>query len=253
MPKVTGPIQIEGTFDDLTFYRDQDGTNLVKRTGRGAVSPHEFRTSPKYEKVRNHGQEFGRVGKIAVIFRRLAHAFNERAKDYSYPGRVTKLLLEILQEDTQHTEGSRTLACGMLEPDVAGYLEGFEGNKFRPLAKVLWAPWQWNTQLHQLEILGFEPGEHLNWPEEATHVEIGVARSRWDFENRNFTTQYSEEVLLAKTESIQDVLLPVAEPEGKGWELCYIFVGFHIKERKRMKPLKRIHNTVSLFKVVRCE
>ena len=249
MAKVTGIVKLEGMIDDMIFYKDQDGNNLVKLKHQKFVTPEMFHNSPNFKKVRDHGKEFGHAGKMTGIFRRLVFQFNEQAKDYSFQGRTTKLFLEIIKEDSKNEPGTRTLVQGMKEEEVAYYLEGFEGNKFRPLNKVLLAPWQWNEGLGQLEVNGFDPLLHLDWPETATHVQLCAARCRWDFESRHFTTHYSETATFEKVSTKIDLHLAVQEPEGTGWELLYFYIGFSVKERKHFKPLKRIHNTVSLCKV----
>ena len=249
MAKVTGIIKLEGMIDDMIFYKDQGRKKLVKKKQQKFVTPEMFHNSPNFKKVRDHGKEFGQAGKKAAIFRRLVYDFNENAKDYSYPGRVTKLLLEIIKEDTVQEAGARILAQGMREEGVADYLIGFEGNKFRPLNQVLLTPWQWDETTGQITIKGFNPLPHIDWPEKATHVQLCAGRSRWDFEGRAFETHYSDLFTFEKESAAHDLQLKVAEPQNTGWELLYFYIGFSIRERKQLKPMKRIHNTLSLMKV----
>ena len=147
---------------------------------------------------------------------------------------------------------TRLLAQGMQEEGVAAYLEGFEGNKFRPLPKVLLTPWQWNAIAGQVEVNGFNSLTHLDWPATATHAQICVARSRWDFEGRAFETHYSDLYTFEKESAAHDLQLKVAAPQNTGWELLYMYIGFSVKERKQLKPLKRVNNTVTLVKVLSC-
>jgi hypothetical protein len=49
----------------------------------------------------------------SVVFRQWAVHFNNLAKDGSFAGRANKLLFDILQEDTTHALGKRTLAEGL--------------------------------------------------------------------------------------------------------------------------------------------
>jgi len=249
MAKVIGDIKIKGTIDDLVFYESQTGENLVRTKKRVFLTSKEFHSNPIYQPIIDQGKEFGIAAKLSVTFRRLVHDFNEKAKDQSYAGRAIKLLLEIIKEDTVHTAGQRSLAEAMKAHEIACYLEGFEGNKLRSLTKVLLVPWIWNADASQVELVGFNPLEHLDWPAVATHVTLCVGRTKWDFESPNFVTHYSEMVTFDKLSTVADLNLPVVEPNGVGHSLLYFYIGFSEQQRKTIKPLKRIHNTVSLCKV----
>lgn len=249
MAKVVGPIKIKGTLDDLVFYEAQTGENLVRMKKRVFLTSKEFHSNPIYQPIIDQGKEFGFAAKLTIIFRRLVHDFNEKAKDQSYAGRAIKLLLEIIKEDMINPPGQRTLAEAMKDFEVACYLEGFEGNKLRPLSIVLLTPWHWNAEISQVEVIGFNPFEHIDWPEGAAQVTLCVGRTKWDFESPDFVSHYSEEVTFEKLSTLVDLKLTVAEPEGKGHSLLYFFIGFSEKKRKKIVPLKRIHNTVSLCKV----
>ena len=249
MARVIGDIKIKGTLDDLVFYETQTGENLVRMKSRAFLTSKEFHSNPIYQPIIDQGKEFGFAAKLSKTFRSLVHNFNEKAKDQSYAGRAIKLLLEIIKEDTLNIAGQRTLAEAMKDYEVACYLEGFEGNKLRPLSKVLLLPWHWNAAASQVELVGFNPLEHIDWPAAASQVTLCVGRTKWDFESPDFVTDYSEMVTFEKLSSVADLNLHVVEPSGAGHSLLYFYIGFSEKQRKIIKPLKRIHNTVSLCKV----
>lgn len=249
MAKVVGPIILKGTIDDLVFYQTQSGEGLVRTKKRVFLTSKEFHSNPIYQPIIDQGKEFGFAAKLSVVFRRLVHNFNEKAKDQSYSGRAIKLLLEIIKEDITNPPGQRTLSAAMKDYEVACYLEGFEGNKLRPLSKVLLTTWIWNEAASQVELKAFNPLEHIDWPAAASQMTLCVGRSKWDFENPNFVTHYSEAFTFEKENTLVDLNFTVAEPEGKGHSLLYFYIGFAGKQRKRIVPLKRINNTVSLCKV----
>ena len=56
-------------------------------------------------------------------------------------------------------------------------------------------------------------------------------------------------VIFDKLITVIDLNLHVSEPNGDGHSLLYFYIGFSEKQRKNIKPLKRINNTVSLCKV----
>lgn len=249
MAKVIGDIKIKGTLDELVFYEAQTGENLVRMKSRAFLTSREFHSNPIYQPIIDQGKEFGFAAKLSKTFRSLVHDFNEKAKDQSYAGRAIKLLLEIIKEDTLNISGQRTLAEAMKDYEVACYLEGFEGNKLRPLSKVLLLPWHWNAVASQVELIEFNPLEHIDWPAAACQVTLCVGRTNWDFKSPEFVTHYSEMVTFDKLSTVVDLNLHVAEPNGAGHSLLYFYIGFSEKQRKNIKPLKRIHNTVSLCKV----
>lgn len=113
MAKVIAPFKIVGTFEDLTFYLDQENNNLVKTKGKPGITSKQFNENPIFTKVKNHGKEFGRCSKKSQNFRAIALQFYNRAKDVSFAGRANKLMLEILNEDTSNQQGDRTVENGL--------------------------------------------------------------------------------------------------------------------------------------------
>ena len=250
MAKVFAPFKIVGTLDDLNFYIDQNSENIVRRKGKTGVTSEEFKRNPIFAKVRNHGKEFGLAVKKAQSFRMIAHYFNDRAKDGSFAGRANKLMLEIIQEDTSNLSGDRTFENGILAPDAISYFIGFEGNKTRPINKVLKTTWEWSETLSQLTLTNFNPNSDIDWPDEAHQVHIGIAHARWNYSEGRFETHYSQEVVLRKEAETQSIKLTTdyREPRiGNSIQLLFFFIAFSVQERKKTKELKRINNTISII------
>lgn len=248
MDKVIAPFKIVGTIDDLTFYLDQEKNNLVKTKGKSGITSKQFYENPIFTKVRNYGKEFGICSLKSHHFRAVAVAFNNRAKDGSFAGRSIKLMLEIKNEDTINEHGYRTVEDGLKSEEAKTYFIGFEGNKTRTLPKVLKTKWIWNDQLNQLTINKFNPKKHIFWPEtECDNVHIAIACANWNFIENKFTTEYSEEIILNKEEKPTNILLETKQPEGNDLKLVFLFIGFSIQERKKVKELPRINNTVSII------
>ena len=247
MAKVIAPFKIVGTLNDLTFYVDQQNNNLVKTKGNPGITKEQFLNNPIFTKVRNHSIEFGSCAKKAQSFRSTAFQFFNRAKDGSFAGRANKLMLEIIQEDTTNSHGSRSVEKGMESPDSAEYFIGFEGNKMRPLHKILKAKHSWNEESNELTIKSFNPKKHIDWPENAEQIHIAIAKSNWDYVNNTFETEYSQERIIEKEETTTTITLQVNNPQGNKIQLVYLFIGFSIKDRKKIIELKRINNTVSII------
>lgn len=254
MAKVIAPFKIVGTLDELNFYVDQNNQNLVRTKGKTGVSSEEFHKNPIFTKIKNHGKEFGKAAKIAQEFRKLAHPLNNRAKDGSFAGRANKLMLEIIQEDNVNSQGKRAFETGINQPESRSFFIGFEGNKTRPLLKVLKAKWNWDEKNNTFSVANLNLKNQIDWPELAENSHFVIARSVWNFKQNEFVTQYSEEIILNKEVNNQDINLTIehknsidASEKESNIELVYCFIGFSVQERKKTKELKRINNTVSII------
>lgn len=248
MAKVIAPFKIVGTLDDLTFYLDQENNNLVKTKGKTGITSKQFYENPIFTKVKNHGKEFGRCSKKSQNFRAIALQFYNRAKDVSFAGRANKLMLEIMNEDTSNEQGDRTVENGLKSEEAKTFFVGFEGNKTRTLPKVLKTKYQWNDELNQLTVPKFNPKKHILWPEtECDNVHLAIATANWNYIENKFTTEYSEELILNKEQKPIDIVLKTQQPQGNDLKLVFIFIGFSIQERKKVKELKRSNNTVAII------
>jgi hypothetical protein len=248
MAKVIAPFKIVGTLEDLTFYLDQEKNNLVKTKGNPGITSKQFYENPIFERVRNHGQEFGKCAKKSQNFRAIALKFYNRAKDVSFAGRANKLMLEIMNEDIENKQGERTVENGLKSEEARTFFRGFEGNKTRTVSKVLKTKYQWNDEQNQLTISKFNPKKHLLWPEtECDNIHLAVATANWNYEENKFCTEYSEELIINKEEKPTDIVLKTKQPEGNELKLVFLFIGFSIQERKKVKELKRSNNTATII------
>ncbi|PRZ18341.1 hypothetical protein [Flavobacterium granuli] len=247
MAKIIAPFLIKGTLDDINFVITADGNNYARMKGKTGVSPEEFKKNPVFNSVREHGKEFGHCAKKAVVFRQLASLFNNQAKEVSFVGRANKLLFEILQEDTSQPQGQRTLTQGLKTNDGKEALLFFESNKLRPLERVLKIKAHCQPQTQTTTLADFTTKDHLDWPEEATHVILAAATANWDFENDICNSCYSNEIILDKQSEKQTINLTTAKPLGNHLQLTFLFIGFAIQQRKKFKMLHRKNNTTTLI------
>lgn len=247
MARVIAPFKIVGTIDDLNFYIDENNINRVREKGKTGVSSEQFKNNPIFQKVRDHGKEFGSSVRKAQNFRQIALHFYNRAKDGSFAGRCNKLMLEILNQDSVNLHGERTVENGMESIDAASYFEGFEGNKLRPLTTVLKKNWIWNEITKQFTINSFNPAEDINWPEAAQLLHLAIASANWNYIENKFTTCYSQEITIEQNENTSDISLQVEKIEGEHLQLLFVFIGFSSIDRKKIKELKRANNTVSII------
>jgi hypothetical protein len=247
MATVVAPFLIKGTLDEINFVVTADGNNYARAKGKTGVTSTEFKNNPIFDRIRNQGQEFGHCSKKSVLFRQLAVRFNKLAKDGSVAGRANKLLFEILQEDATQPQGQRTLAEGLKTSDGKECLLFFESNKLRPLDKVLKIKESCNRYNQTVTLTDFLAKEHLDWPEEATHVHFASATANWDYENDNFDTCYSDEIIVGKESAKQTLTLSSGRPIASHLHLTFLFIGFAIQERKKHKFLHHKNNTATLI------
>ena len=161
-------------------------------------------------------------------------------------------MLEIIQEDTTNPSGERTFEKGMENPDTKEYFISFEGNKLRPLKKVLKTNWTWDENNNMLTIANLNPKKDIDWPEKADNVHLAIAHANWNYIDNKFETHYSQEVVLKKEEETQTIILTTDKLKTEtatenSIQLLYLFIGFSTQERKKTKELKRANNTVTII------
>ncbi|MBW4360358.1 hypothetical protein [Flavobacterium taihuense] len=246
MAKVIAPFKLSGTLDDINFVNTPEG-NFARMKREKFMTSKEFMANPIYDPIREQGKEMGYASRKSRIFRLLAVQFFKKSKDVSFAGRANKIILEILKEDSLNPKGKRTLEEGMKSPFLHEILLGFEGNKNKPLSKILMTGFEHLPEQATLKIADFIPKIHLDWPEEATHVNLALATANWDFANDNFDTCYSEEIICDKESEKQTILITSGIPKENHCLLTFLFIGFSKKERTKYILLHRRSNTVSII------
>lgn len=246
MAKVIGAIKLSGTLEDITFANTTEG-NVAKKKREKYMTSAEFMANPIYDPIRSHGKEMGACATKSRIFRMLVSNFYKNSKDVSFAGRANQILFEILEEDTVNPKGQRTLGEGMKSEFLHEILVGFEGNKQKPLKKVLKTKYTHSQEERTLKIIDFNPLNHLDWPEEATHAHLAMATSNWDFEKDTFDTCYSEEIKIAKESPTETIALSTEKPKGNQLQLTYLYISFAKLERRKYKHFHRRSNTVSII------
>ena len=66
MAKLKGIIKLQGTLDELTFYKTQDG-NLVKT--KSSISKERIATDPAFIRTLENGAEFGSAASAGKLLR----------------------------------------------------------------------------------------------------------------------------------------------------------------------------------------
>lgn len=247
MAKIVAPFKISGTLDDINFVLTKDGNNYARMKGKTGVTKEEFKNNPIFDRIRNHGKEWGYCVKKAADFRLMLKPLFDKAKDGSFAGRTNKLIYEIIQEDTTNEKGNRTVEEGIQSEHIPEILIGFEGNKNSPLHKTLKTVFEYTLKKNTIQIKDFNPENQIIWSiKQATHVQLQMATVDWNPAEETFTTCYSEEVTVEKNHK-GNVTLQAEIPKGNNWKITFLYIGFAIKERRKVKPAHRKHNSVTII------
>lgn len=247
MAKVTAPFEIKGTIDDLNFYKASE-QNLVRLKGKPGITKEQFANNPVFNHIKKHGTEFGSCVLKSRVFRLLAKQFYDNAKEVSFAGRVNQLLFEILEEDTINPIGKRKLEIGLQIPELHEILVNFEGNKLRPLNKVVKKKMEFDWKQNKINLTSINTKKDIVWPEpDANQIHFQIAIANWNCKEDTFENQYSNEIILEKTDAEVQLELEINKLEKKDLWLAFIYIGFSNKERRKTKPLHKKWNTTTII------
>jgi hypothetical protein len=247
MAKVTAPFKIKGTLSGINFY-DVSGQNLAREQGKPGITKKQFKENPIFGRIWKHGTEFGSCSHKSRIFRLLAKQFYNKAKEVSFAGRVNKLLFEILEEDTINPIGKRKLEIGLQIQELNEILVNFEGNKTRPLKKVLNKKITFDWKENKINLTSINVEKDINWPEpDANRIHFQLAIANWNYKEDTFENHYSNEIILEKTDAEAPLEFQLNKLQTKDLWLAYLFIGFSNKERRKTKPLHKKWNTTTII------
>lgn len=219
MAKVRSLIKLEGTMEDLTFYKGTDG--YFVRT-KGGVSKNRIMNDPAFARTRENGTEFGSIASSGKLLRSAVGPMVFRAKDSKLTSRLVKVMGQIKNLDSVSVRGARNVAEGLNNPSAVTLLEGFDFNARATMGSVLNTSLTVDTATGALSLLGFEPLQQLRAADGATHFSLQVGFLKLDFATEGYElTQSLPSVFPLATGIISPVLTPTAVPTASG-------TGFHL-------------------------
>lgn len=177
MAKQRGVIKIDGTIDDLTFYKTSDG---YLARGRGGVSAERIATDPVFQRTRENGAEFARAGKASKLLRTALRTQLQNAKDKRTASRLTREMMRVIHTDAVNARGQRTVMDG-----EKLLLQDFNFNEEAQLASILFAPFSASVNRTSgdciVSLPAFIPVNEIAAPVGATHFLIHAAATAIDF------------------------------------------------------------------------
>lgn len=224
MAKQGGILQIQGTLENLTFYKSADG--LLVRT-RGGVSKQRIMNDPAFVRTRENGAEFGHSANSGKLLRNAVGSMVFKAKDRKLSSRLLKVMSQLKNLDTVNARGMRKVAEGLNDPNGKLLLKGFDFNERAALQSVLYSPIAVDPLTGTVTISDFNPMEQLRGGDGATHFSLQSAYLNLDFETGASAITYSPAVSFPITNGIiSPILTPTAVPTGNGTQLFFLLVEF---------------------------
>lgn len=219
MAKLKSLIKVEGTLEDLTFYKGADG--YFVRT-KGGVSKNRIMNDPAFVRTRENGAEFGSLAASGKLLRTALGPMVFRAKDSKLTSRLVKVLNQVKNLDGVSIRGARNVAEGLNSSAAAPLLEGFDFNARATFGSVLHSIVTVDTATGAMSIAAYNPLEQMRSPEGATHFSLQVGFLRIDFATGAYELTQSPEVVYPLAQgTIAPTLTPDAVPSVSG-------TGFHV-------------------------
>lgn len=224
MAKLSSLIKIEGTLDDLTFYKSKEG--YLVRT-KGGVSKNRIANDPAFVRTRENNAEFGHSATSAKILRRAILEMINDAKDSRVASRLTTVMSKVKNLDTVSERGKRNVAQGLLSPEGKNLLKGFDFNNRAILTSVLLKEPELNTATAEVQLQAFNPANHIVVPKGATHVMFSAGVVAIDFQQGNSELVTSNALTLPVANTEADVILtPASVPGISGPKLYLLKIAF---------------------------
>jgi len=250
MAKVKSLIKVEGTLDDVTYYKSQDGFMARKK---GGVSKNRIAKDPAFARTRENGTEFGSVARSGKHLRHAITGLLAMAKDNRVTSRLTQVLSQVKNEDLISIRGQRNVAVGIATVPGKGWLKGFNFNSRAPLESIVLNNYVLNTATGEIVLPDLNPEQQVSFPEGATHFTLQCGFLNLDFSNpQAYDLQVSPEVNVALSGNASSVTLtPTAPAVGSGESYYFLKVAFFQELNGNQYALKNgAHNCLALIEIV---
>ncbi len=221
--KQRGIIKLEGTIEDVTFYKSKDGFLAKTKSG---VSKDRINSDPKFARTRENGSEFGSAAKAGKALRDAVKTLMKNAKDSRVISRLHTIMSKIQKLDTTSARGSRNVGTALADAAAKAMLKGFEFNSDSKMSSILFKPYTVDMATGKIIINGLVPLNDSEPPDGATHLALRGAFVKVDFETGASVIEYTNVVNLLIDSTSTDVILSAAVPAGGGTKLGLLLIEF---------------------------
>ncbi|HWJ28477.1 MAG TPA: hypothetical protein VNS32_18165 [Flavisolibacter sp.] len=192
MAKQIGVIKIQGTIEDLTFKKTQDGYMVSKKS---AVNKSRISTGASFLRTRENMAEFAEATRAGKVLRRSMSALLRSAKDSRLTSRLMKAMHDVIKSDSTSARGSRSVSNGNVE-----LLKGFDFNANAHFSATVTAPFSnvidRSSGVIKTNIPAFVPTDMIKAPQGATHYKIVSGGAVLNFATETSTVDIQESAVL---------------------------------------------------------
>lgn len=165
-------VKLDGTLDNLTFYR-RNGENLVKT--KSSISRARIMNDPKFKRTRENMREFGGAATASKSFRTAFAGNCQKFGDMHMGSRMTGVMKQIVNGGTGIRGERDIMIASSLE-----LIRGFEFNKMETFDSRFYRTTQLpvvsaNRNSVTWELQPFMPDDSIRMPEGATHFSVVLA------------------------------------------------------------------------------
>ena len=245
MAKLKGIIKLEGTLQDMTFYKTQDG-HLVKT--KSGVSGERIANDAAFIRTRENGAEFGSAAKAGKIVRDSFRVLMQMASDNRVTSRVTQLMTRIQKHDTTSVRGERKVSLGIATAEGLNLVRAFNFNNTAILGSILLKPYSVDTATGIITIGDLTPSLDIKPVAGATHVSLLGAYAAINFDTGENDIQYTNtENLPINSTSTSVTLTPVDEPTTVGTKFFLLEILFYQEVNGAQYLLNGAFNALSII------
>ena len=227
MAKQNSLIKIEGTIENLTFYKSANG-HFVRT--KGGVSKNRIMNDPAFVRTRENGTEFSSIAGSGKLLRTALGSMLFTAKDSRLTSRLVKVLAQVKNMDSSSVRGERNVAIGLTDAMGKSLLTGFDFNARASLGSVLNTSMSVDMATGEINIATFNPMEQMQSVRAATHFSLQSGFLNVDFETGAYELTQSLEVVFPLVQGVvTPVLTPTSVPAGTGVKMVVLLIEFFQK------------------------
>ena len=217
-------LKVEGTLDELTFYKS--GDRYLVRT-KGGIDGNRIKTDPSFARTRENIAEFRNVSKAGKVLRDVFKPIVGGSADSELISRMVKVLSEIKNLDTTSQRGFRKVGIGLNTLEGQKVLLGFSYNSRSVLTQIFSGKLEADQNTGKITINDFIGNEQLRSPESATHVGFQTMWANIDFESGEQVKGLSTEIVKPLDNVASNIVLTPPGPSGTGIYVQVIKLNFY--------------------------
>jgi hypothetical protein len=179
MAKLKGVLKLEGTIDDLTFYRTRDGL-VVRR--KSSLTAARIKTDPKFGNFRKSGTEFGHCSTIGSQIRKSIAPLLKGLSGRDMINRLVQCLGQIKDLDKRSRKGKRKLINGMKKLEGRAIWQQFSFIKYTEVSHEIRNNILIDAAAGTITIRSWSSESFQTPSEAATHIQLQFAWLDYNFD-----------------------------------------------------------------------